>query len=59
MGLILEIYDALSDTCASSLERVSRENGIDNADCSDACNKLNPKCTSLGVHKLNYNINRI
>uniref|UniRef100_A0A8C1KZA3 formate--tetrahydrofolate ligase n=1 Tax=Cyprinus carpio TaxID=7962 RepID=A0A8C1KZA3_CYPCA len=64
--LISVVYDALSNTCTSSLENLKSVwekdlgHGIDHADWSAVCNNLYFKCTSLGVHKLNYTlINRI
>ncbi len=65
-GLISVIYDALSNTCTSSLENLKsvweKDLGhvIDHSDWSAVCNNLSFKCTSLGVDELNYKfINRI
>lgn len=65
-GIISVIYDALSDTCTSSLDSLKNVwekdlgHEIDNDDWIALINNLYFKCNSLGVHELNYKfINRI
>lgn len=65
-GLISKIYKALSYSCTSSFESLKNVlekdlgHEIEDTDWSEICNNLYSKCTSLGIHELNYKfINRV
>lgn len=59
-GLISKIYKALSYSCTSSFESLKNVlekdlgHEIEDTDWSEICNNLYSKCTSLGIHELNY-----